>query len=413
MGAVDQLLLLLLQRLRRRHIGEDHELLDQLVGVKARRHDHPVHGSIGIQQDLAFGQIKIERRALGALDLQGLIGGPEGTQHGLDDRRGDVIHMAVNRRLGLGIGELGRRAHHDAVEGMAALAPLLADDHAHGERRPVHERLQGAQIVRNALGQHGHDAVGEIDGVAAIQRFPVQRAMGAHIGGDIGDGDGQHEAAFVIRIRIGLRMDRVIVILGVGGIDGDEGQIAPVFAQVHGRLAGAFGLCEGVRAEFVGDVVGVDGDEADRLLALHRAQLLAHLGLGQAEALVALQVDGDEIAIDSVAFKALGNVEFAGLALFGDGDQPPAAIGQGAEYAQHLRPRLGDELDDPAHIGGRPALWIAHGLHAQKRPIIQAGDGLAGAGLAGDPHENARGGAIFGHVPFHGLGDEVAVPVAA
>ena len=46
MGAVDQLLLLLLQRFRRRHIGEDHEFLDQLVGVEARGHDDPVHGAI-------------------------------------------------------------------------------------------------------------------------------------------------------------------------------------------------------------------------------------------------------------------------------------------------------------------------------------------------------------------------------
>ena len=70
--------------------------------------------------------------------------------------------------------------------------------------------------------------------------------MGAHIGGDIGDGDGEHEAALVIRVRIGLRMDRVIVILGVGGVDGDEGQIAPVLAQIHRRLAGAFGFRDGV-----------------------------------------------------------------------------------------------------------------------------------------------------------------------
>ena len=55
MGAVDELLPLLLQRLRRRHIGEDHEFFDQLVGVEAGGHDDPVHGAIGVQQDLAFG----------------------------------------------------------------------------------------------------------------------------------------------------------------------------------------------------------------------------------------------------------------------------------------------------------------------------------------------------------------------
>ena len=63
MGAVDELLAVLLERLGRRHIGEDHELLDQAVRLQPLRDHDAVEGAVWLEQDLALGQVEIERRA--------------------------------------------------------------------------------------------------------------------------------------------------------------------------------------------------------------------------------------------------------------------------------------------------------------------------------------------------------------
>ena len=111
------------------------------------------------------------------------------------------------------------------------LRPSRAEDHAHRERGPVLERAQRAEVVRDPLRQHRHDPVGEIDRVAALERLPIEGRAGADIGRDVGDGDGDDEPAGVAGIGIGRGMDRVVVVLGVGRIDGDERQRAPVLAR--------------------------------------------------------------------------------------------------------------------------------------------------------------------------------------
>jgi hypothetical protein len=50
------------------------------------------------------------------------------------------------------------------------------------------------------------------------------------------------EAALVVRIGVGLRMHRVVVILGVGRIDRHQRHAAPVLAASQGRRLGRFGL---------------------------------------------------------------------------------------------------------------------------------------------------------------------------
>ena len=113
-----------------------------------------------------------------------------------------------------------------AMKAVRPLAPVGAENHPHRERRPVLQRTQRAEVVGDALGQHRHDAVGEIDRVAALERVAVERRAGPDVGRDVGDGDGDDEAAGVGGIGIGRRVDGVVVVLGVGRIDGDERQAA-------------------------------------------------------------------------------------------------------------------------------------------------------------------------------------------
>ena len=82
-GAIDQGLMRFFKRLRRRDIGEDHEFLDQPMRLEPRRHDHAIDGAVGLEQELAFRQVEIERVALFARELQRFISRKERLQHGL------------------------------------------------------------------------------------------------------------------------------------------------------------------------------------------------------------------------------------------------------------------------------------------------------------------------------------------
>ena len=88
---------------------------------------------------------------------------------------------------------------------------------------------------------------------------------------DVGDGDADEMAARIARVRIRHGMHRVVVILGVGRIDSDEGHVAPVLASFPRR--GACGLRFGDErvAEHLRDAVSMDRNQADRPFALERA----------------------------------------------------------------------------------------------------------------------------------------------
>ena len=58
--------------------------------------------------------------------------------------------------------------------------------------------------------------------------------------GDVGDGDADDMAAGVARVRIGHGVHGVVVVLGVGRIDGDERHIAPILAALVRRRPGSF-----------------------------------------------------------------------------------------------------------------------------------------------------------------------------
>jgi hypothetical protein len=100
---------------------------------------------------------------------------------------------------------------------------------------------QRAEIVGDALRQHRHHPVREVDRIAARERLAIERGTRLHVVGDIRDGDADHVAAGIFRIGIRRRMHGVIVILGVRRIDGDEGDRAPVFSLAQARGPGS--LC--------------------------------------------------------------------------------------------------------------------------------------------------------------------------
>ena len=135
--------------------------------------------------------------------------------------------------------------------------------HAHGNAGPVHRFLQGTEICGQFLRQHRHHTVGEIGAVAALERFLVQSRTGCDVMGDIGDGDDHHMAARIGGVIVRSGPHRVVMIAGIFGIDGDEGDGAQVGPAAERGPAGLVGFFEGGGRKFLGDVVGMDGDQAD------------------------------------------------------------------------------------------------------------------------------------------------------
>ena len=74
------------------------------------------------------------------------------------------------------------------------------------------------------------------------------------------------EAAGVLRIGVGLGVDRVVVVAGVRRVDGDERQVPQILAALQVGLFAACGFGEHGCGKTSRDAVRMDGDQADRLL---------------------------------------------------------------------------------------------------------------------------------------------------
>ena len=174
---------------------------------------------------------------------------------------------------------------------------VLVEHHAHREAGPRLLRLQGAEVVGDALRQHRHHAVGEIDGVAAGPRFLVERASGPDIGGDVGDGHHHHPAALVAWVGVGLGPYRIVAVAGVGRIDGDEGEMPQIFPALQIGRDRRFRLAEHGFGKGVGDAVGVDGDKARRPLILRIAETIRDADVCRAKACGAGELEADQLAV--------------------------------------------------------------------------------------------------------------------
>ena len=289
---------------------------------------------------------------------------------------------------------------------MTAFAPILVEHHAHGETGPRLRRLQRAEMIGDALGQHRHHAVREIDGIAAGSRFLVERASGLHVGGDVGDGDHDHPTAFVPGIGVGLGPHRVVAVAGVHRVESDEGQMPQILAAFQVGLFRRVSLAQHRFREGIGNAVGMNGDEARRPLILRIAEPVSDAGIGAAEAGRSAELEADKLAVLGV----IGGVSrdaplFQLLAV--DGIDDTVAAWEGAEDAE-LAPRgAGKPLD-------RPRLVRSIGVGAKRRDARQ--NAIADAGgrplvLLTLDNKDARRWAMLLE-PVGGPGDELAVGIA-
>ena len=88
MHAVDDGRALGFQRLGGGDVGLDHELFDQPVRLEPLGRDDALDPAVVVEQDLALGQIEIERLAPVAGGRQRGIGGPQRLERALQQRLG-------------------------------------------------------------------------------------------------------------------------------------------------------------------------------------------------------------------------------------------------------------------------------------------------------------------------------------
>ena len=136
-----------------------------------------------------------------------------------------LVPDPLARRLHLPIGQPRRRAHHAALEAVSQQIAVAVDPQVRGKARAVLRRHQRAPAARQLVRQHRHDTIGEVDGIAAIQRRLVQRAARPHVVGDVRDRHQQPPAAAIAGIQVGLGPDGVVEVARVLAVDGDQRQL--------------------------------------------------------------------------------------------------------------------------------------------------------------------------------------------
>ncbi len=302
------------------------------------------------------------------------------------------------------------------MEAVRALAAVGADDHAHRERGAILAGPQRAQIVGDALRQHRHDAVGEIDRVAAHERLAVERGARPHVMGDVGDRDADDEAAGIFRDRgRGVGVHGVVVILGVGRIDGDERHAR---ASPRGRPASAGAARPPPPpAPRGGNTCGMSW--AWMAIRLTARSLLSEPSRSftragrQAEAALACapprRRPGRRPAASAVA---PGGIASSRPSCFlSTGDEPPAAAGQRAEDAEHALLGAVDDLDDAPACGGSASSSspVSSTRSSARSPTPATSPGRARRGTS---TRIFGGGAVRLLVPFGRNRDQLAVAVA-
>ena len=218
--------------------------------------------------------------------------------------------------------------------------------------------------------------------------------------GDIGDGDPQHKTAPIGRVYIRFGTYRIVAVTRIGRVDGEQGQIAQVFARAHGGGEAAVSLGHHGVGEGVGDAVLVDGNQRYSAWARRVAQARGDAGLGQTHLALAHQFSLDQLAIAGVGRGIAGHAPFFICALV-DGHDPPA-FGPKAKDPQHFGRIAPQGADQPRFI----AMIFGLNLGQAGQNAVASAQGSI-ALLRHD--QNAR---PFGrHARFQRDGEQIAVGI--
>ena len=144
--------------------------------------------------------------------------------------------MRIHQRLRILIRNIRRDPHHRAGKPPGFQRATLPHLQMANERCTIDALFERTHFRREALGEHRHDAVGEVHTVPAPPRLAVKARSGADVERDVGNRDNRFPAAFVGRVIVGCRPDGIVMIARVSRIDRDDREVAQVFPPRAQRL---------------------------------------------------------------------------------------------------------------------------------------------------------------------------------
>ena len=194
-----------LEQLRDPLVGEDHQVLDQPVGLGLR---HRV-GS----DDLARPRSGTRARSSPprARSAAGARARAAAASRAMRQRLGDPLRRprpAGEDLVELLVVEAGIRAHQAAVEARRQRLAGLRDLDLGGDREPVLIGNEAAGVAREDLRQHRRDPPRHVGGVGSAAGLLLESAARANVRGDVGDVDPEAKAA--LRPRRGHRVVEVV-----------------------------------------------------------------------------------------------------------------------------------------------------------------------------------------------------------
>ena len=174
MDAEDARPLCLDQRLGGGDIRRDHVILDQALGFRLRALDDGGRSAVVIKHHAPFLQVQGKRLARRTGPAKRVPCAKQVGQDGFIQFQLSGSHAAFMPGLNLVIGQPRGRADQRTLEAVRSDIAVLVhgDDGDHGGARLV--RAQRTQVVRQRFGKHRHDAVGQIDRVAAFPRLGIE-----------------------------------------------------------------------------------------------------------------------------------------------------------------------------------------------------------------------------------------------
>ena len=220
-------------------VGQQHKLLDHALALAGSALLDVDTTAILVEDELDFAALDVHAAALltqaGAVAVQLL-------------HSGQLVDDVGILCLDLGVGSTGQQGVDLGVDALDAAADdgldkavirqitLLVQTHQAGESQTQLVLVQAADAVGQGLGQHRNDLICIIDAGCAAERLVVQLGAGLDVVGDVCDVDAQLKAA----VRGAGQADGIVDVLGLGTVDGEDGQ----GAQVHAALAVLLGdLC--------------------------------------------------------------------------------------------------------------------------------------------------------------------------
>ena len=200
-------------------VREDHQLLDQPVGLGLRDRVGAGHPSV-LEPELGFEALHLERGAGAAAgESHGRLSG-EGQRLG-DRPRGP--RTASKHLVELVVVEAHVRADQAAVEAGRKRLACLRELDLRGDREAIPLGSEAARVARERERQHRCDPAGNVGGVRAAAGLLFEGSSRPNVGRHVGDVDPEAHAALGPRSR-----DSVVEVVGARRIDGEGRQISQV-----------------------------------------------------------------------------------------------------------------------------------------------------------------------------------------